>query len=494
MVGQGVLDLLEHLVGDVVVGEDVLHVVAVLERVDEPEDLARGLLVELDRDAGHEAGVGGVVVDAGVLQGGAHRDQVGRLAHDLEAVALVAHLLGPGVQHGHEHGVLVDGVRPRHHDDALGGEQVGDRTGVGHRPAVAGHRRADLHGRPVLVVGQALDEDGDPAGRVALVGDGLVVHAAGLGARPALDRAVDVVVGHRRLLRLLDGVEQRRVAGGVTAARAGRDLDVLDELGEELAALGVDRGLLVLRRRPLGVAAHERSLTVFTNISCTRASPVTSGWNDVASSAPCRTATILPAAGPSSTWPSTSTPSPTSSTHGARMKTARTGSPSTPATCRSSSKESTCRPKALRRTVMSMPPKVCWSARPSSTRSASRIIPAHAPYAGSPDRRASTNGSRSPKVRESLSMVVDSPPGITMPCSPSSSSGRRTGRAVAPASARATRCSRTSPWSARTPITGSEVTTDKPTASRVASPHGPRARAPGRAAHRAAAAPPVAGG
>src|SRR5947209_2513032 len=39
-------DAVEHLVGDVVVGVDVLHVVAVLEGVDEPEDLARGLLVE----------------------------------------------------------------------------------------------------------------------------------------------------------------------------------------------------------------------------------------------------------------------------------------------------------------------------------------------------------------------------------------------------------------------------------------------------------------
>ena len=46
---------------------------------------------------------------------------------------------------------------------------------------------------------------------------------------------------------------------------------------------------------------------------------------------------------------------PTSSTHGARMKTACTV-PSTPVMCRSSSKESTWRPKALRRTVMSRPP------------------------------------------------------------------------------------------------------------------------------------------
>src|SRR5215218_5388776 len=393
MVGQVVLDLLEHLVGDVVVGEDVLHVVAVLERVDEPEDLARGLLVELDRDAGHEADVGGVVVDAGVLQGGAHRDQVGRLAHDLEGVALVAHLLGPGVQHGHEHGVLVDGVRPRHHDDALAGEQVGDRAGVGHRPAVAGHRRADLHGRPVLVVGQALDEDGDTAGGVALVGDRLVVDATGLETGTALHRAVDVVVGHRALLRLLDGVEQRRVARRVTAAGARRDLDVLDQLGEELATLGVDAGLLVLRRRPLGVAAHESSSfpaltpalsarwrrTMSTNSACTRRSPVSSGWKLVATRFPWRTATILPSAAPPTIRPRICTPSPASSTHGARMKTACTGPPATPSKAMSDSNESTCRPNALRRTVASRPPTVSWSVGASRIRSASRIIPAQEP-------------------------------------------------------------------------------------------------------------------
>ena len=52
----------------------------------------------------------------------------------------------------------------------------------------------------------------------------------------------------------------------------------------------------------------------------------TSGWNDVASSGPCRTATILPAASPRPTRASTSTPGPTSSTQGARMNTACTGS------------------------------------------------------------------------------------------------------------------------------------------------------------------------
>ena len=39
-------------------------------------------------------------------------------------------------------------------------------------------------------------------------------------------------------------------------------LDVLDEPGEELAPLRVDGGLLMLRGRPLGMAAHVRSLTI----------------------------------------------------------------------------------------------------------------------------------------------------------------------------------------------------------------------------------------
>ena len=149
-----------------------------------------------------------------------------------------------------------------------------------------------------------------------------------------------------------------------------------------------------------------------------RGSPPTSGWNDVAISGPWRTATILPAAAPalgsSVTRASTSTPPPTDSTQGARMNTACTGS-SSPAKSRSSSKESTCRPKALRRTVMSMPPSVSWPTTPSSIRSASRIMPAHVPKTGRPSAIRARNGSISSKIRASLAIVVDSPPGTTKP-------------------------------------------------------------------------------
>ena len=43
------------------------------------------------------------------------------------------------------------------------------------------------------------------------------------------------------------------------------------------------------------------------------------------------------------------------------------------------SNESTWRPNALRRTVMSMPAKDCWSGRPSRTSVASMIMPAQEP-------------------------------------------------------------------------------------------------------------------
>ncbi len=192
----------------------------------------------------------------GVLQRLADGHHVGRLADDLEGVAEVADLLGAGLEHGQQDVVLGELAGPGDDHDALAREEVGDAAGVGEGAAVAGQRRADLGRRAVAVVREALDEHRDPVRAVPLVQDRLVLGRPGLGARAALDGAVDVVVGDRTLLRLLDGVVQRRVAGRIAAAGAGGHLDVLDQLGEHLAALGVDDGLLVLRRGPFGVAGH----------------------------------------------------------------------------------------------------------------------------------------------------------------------------------------------------------------------------------------------
>ena len=371
-----------------------------------------------------------------------------------------------------------------HDHDALAVEQVRHRARVGQRAAVAGHRGADLHGGAVAVVGEALDEHRDAVRAVALVHDRLVVGAAGLGAGAALDRAVDVVVGDRGLLGLLDGVVERRVAGRVAAAHPGRDLDVLDQLGEHLAALGVDDGLLVLGGRPLGVAGHASPSVELSTCSAARpgprssrwirASPPTSGWNDVAISValPDRDdPTRRPGPRPRGRAPRR--PAPTSSTHGARMKTRVHRAGRGPSTSRSASKESTWRPNALRRTVMSRPPRVSWPGAPSRD----PVGQQDHPGAGA-ERRHARRAIRSPQRLEQLEgagqlghrgrLAAGEHQAVARP---SSSAGRRTGDGVGRrARPAARRCSRTSPCRARTPIGGPRPAAHQPrSASRCGS-------------------------
>src|ERR1039457_5411443 len=429
-----------------------MDVVRVLQRVDQPEDPPGLVLVKLDLDGGQERGLRGLVLDPCLLQRGAHRHQVTGLADHLERFTQVVDLFGARFQHRAEHIVLGHAGCLGHDHHALAMEHVGHRAGVRHGAAVTGQRGPHVGGRPVPVVGEALHEHRDPAGRVSLIGDRLVGGPAGLEPAAPADGPVDVVAGDRVPLRLLHRLVERGVPGQVSATGPGGDLDVLDQLGEQLAAPGVDDCFLVLGRGPFRVAAHERSLTMSTKSLCTRGSPVSSGWNAVASAGPCRTATILPVA---ASVPRISTRAPVCSTQGARMNTPRNAGPRTPASVMSLSNESTCRPNALRRTVMSTPPNVSCPFIPSSIRSASMIMPAHDPNAGIPALIRFRSGSIRSKITASFHIVVDSPPGMTSPSTASSSSGRRTGTADAPTTASAARCSDTSPCSASTPTTGS---------------------------------------
>ena len=61
------------------------------------------------------------------------------------------------------------------------------------------------------------------------------------------------------------------------------------------------------------------------------------------------------------------------------MKTASKGSSPIPSTLTRASNDSVWRPKALRRTVMSIPPTVLWSSVPPRISSASMIMPAQVP-------------------------------------------------------------------------------------------------------------------
>ena len=184
-------------------------------------------------------------------------------------------------------------------------------------------------------------------------------------------------------------------------------------------------------------AREWRASTCARNSSCRRVSPAISGWKEITSRFPWRTATGWP-----STAASTSTSSPHTSTHGARMKTARTGGPAMPGIRRSASKERIWRPKALRRHSMSITPRCLRS---------SMIMPAQVPNTGAPEWANSRSGSASPSRSIPSVIVVDSPPGITRPSRSSRSAGTRTSRTSAPRSRSMRLCASKSPWSARTP-------------------------------------------
>src|SRR3546814_3251070 len=109
-----------------------------------------------------------------------------------------------------------------------------------------------------LVVGQAVDDHRHAARRVALVADLLVLDALQL-AGGFLQRALDGVLGHVDRQALVDRRAQARAVGRLGAALAGRDGDFADDLGEDLAALGVGG---VLASFDGGAATHGKTLVL----------------------------------------------------------------------------------------------------------------------------------------------------------------------------------------------------------------------------------------
>ena len=298
----------------------------------------------------------------------------------------------------------------------------------------------------VAVVGEHLDEHGDAAGRVALVGDRLVDDALELAGAP-LDGPLDGVERHRRVAGLLVHRAQRRVRVEVAAALAGRHLDLADQLGEELAARLVLRTLLVLDRRPLGMTGH-RLRPPAGSSSWRRRSSDSSGWNAATMTGPWRHSTG---------WPSTvaqhldAVADPLDD--GARMNTAWNGRRRAR---RRRGRPRTSRPggrSALRRTAMSIAPKLRWSARPSST---SRRQQDH-PRAGAERRHAVARGAR-PAARTARTTRAASTswstrrPACTSASTPARSAGvRDLDAARRRASAQHVACAANAPCSARTP-------------------------------------------
>ena len=101
----------------------------------------------------------------------------------------------------------------------------------------------------VAVVGVDFGENGNSAWTVAFEHE-LFIGSAGKLARAALDGALDVVGRHVLALGGEDGGAQTRISVGIAATVFGGNADFLDQARKNLAALGVERALLVLNCGP----------------------------------------------------------------------------------------------------------------------------------------------------------------------------------------------------------------------------------------------------
>src|SRR3954469_18999143 len=97
----------------------------------------------------------------------------------------------------------------------------------------------------VPVIGGELDQQGDAARTVALPPP-LFVGRAGQFAGTTLDGAFDVVAGHIGGFGVEDGLAQTRVFIRIATPDTGGHDDFANNTGEDLAALSVERALLVL--------------------------------------------------------------------------------------------------------------------------------------------------------------------------------------------------------------------------------------------------------
>src|SRR5439155_9161426 len=186
-----------------------------------------------------------------------HRDEIGgRADHFDRAVVVPDDVLGARVERGFHHVFL---ARPRReHELAAVLEEERDRAVGAEVAAVLGERVAHLRDGAGAVVGHAIHHHRGAARPVALVAD-LLVGGALQAARAALRSALDRVLGHVRVVRLVDREAQPRVHRRIGPAQTRGHRDLLDEPREDLALLGVRRRFLVLYVGPSGMSCHGRA-------------------------------------------------------------------------------------------------------------------------------------------------------------------------------------------------------------------------------------------
>src|SRR6266853_2715066 len=234
---------------------DILDVVDGLERIEQLLHSGRLVAAEIDFRCRLHRHLGERGFELRLCQSVLYENEIIRCRDDLDrAVIVTDHVIGTCFQRYTNQLVLIGPGR----EDKLAAmpEQKRDRA-VG--PAIAaglGERVAHVGDRSNAIVGEAVDDHRGAVDTIAFIAYFVVVDAFEL-AGAALGGAIDGVLRHVVGRRLVHRESQPRVGRDIAAAELGRDRDLADEAGEDLAALGVGRSLLVLDVRPLAVAGHD---------------------------------------------------------------------------------------------------------------------------------------------------------------------------------------------------------------------------------------------
>jgi hypothetical protein len=135
-------------------------------------------------------------------------------------------------------------------------EHERDRTVGAKVAAVLGEGMTHLGDRARAVVGQGVDDDRRAADAVALVADLVVSRCPRRRPCPLVIALLTVSLGMLASEALSIARRSRGLAPAITAAELGGDGDLLDDPGEQLAALLVLATLAVLDVGPFGMAGH----------------------------------------------------------------------------------------------------------------------------------------------------------------------------------------------------------------------------------------------
>ncbi len=118
---------------------------------------------------------------------------------------------------------------------------------------------SDLSHGAIAIIGHRFNQQRDAARAITFVSNLFVIDVtfrAGAAAYGAIDRVVRHVPG----LGVGNRFAQPRIGVRITAAATRCDRQFFNEFGEELAAFGIRRALLVLNRMPLRMSRHVKSV------------------------------------------------------------------------------------------------------------------------------------------------------------------------------------------------------------------------------------------